>query len=76
MPRMTKDPVASPPPGPQMVTPTGRSVPHRGDGVVVELTAERRRRLLRDLDLGPTVPVSCGPGPCWCCGASLGRGAS
>ncbi len=44
--------------------------------VVVDLAAERRRRLLRDLRLGPTVVVPCGPGPCRCYGSQLGRGAS
>ena len=56
------------------VTPTGRSVPHR-PGEVVSLVAEGRRRLLRDLDIGPTVPAPCGPGPCTCYGVELGRGA-
>src|SRR5919201_793880 len=56
------------------VTPTGRSVPHRPGGVV-SLAAERRRRLARDLGIGPTAPVPCGPGPCTCYGAELGCGA-
>jgi hypothetical protein len=57
--------------GPEMVTPTSRSVPHRG-GSVVDLAAERRRRLLRDLHLGPTVPAPCS-GKCRCYHAPLGE---
>lgn len=57
MPSMTKDPVASTPPGPQMVTPTSHSLPHRPD-VVVDLAVERRRRRR-----GPRP----GPDPAWFC---------
>jgi hypothetical protein len=42
---------------------------------VVDLVAERRRRLARDLGLAPTVPVPCGPGPCRCYGGVLGGSA-
>jgi len=70
MPSMTKGPVASSPPGPKMVSPTSDSVPHRPTGVV-DLAAERRRRLVRDLRLGPTVPEPCS-GECTCWGAAFG----
>jgi hypothetical protein len=51
------------------------SIPLRGDGRrVVDLATERRRRLLRDLRLGPTVPVPC-KGVCRCWHTPLG-GAS
>ncbi len=39
--------------------------------VVVDLATERRRRLARDLRLGPTVPVPCS-GKCTRWGAPLG----
>jgi uncharacterized metal-binding protein YceD (DUF177 family) len=40
-------------------------------GAVVDLTAERRRLLVRALGLEPTVPVPC-QGICRCYGAVLG----
>jgi hypothetical protein len=39
---------------------------------LVDLEVERHWRRLR---LTATVPVPCGPGPCRCYGAELGRGA-
>ena len=56
MPSTTKDPVASPPPGPQMVPlTTGSVAPDRSR--VVDLAAERRRRR----------PGRRGPDPTWFC---------
>jgi hypothetical protein len=50
----------------------GQRIPPRGDSRrVIDLTAERRRRLARDLGLEPTVPAPCS-GECRCYGAALG----
>lgn len=60
-----------PRPGPQTITnassPADTSIVPRDSGLV-DLEAERGRRLLVDLGLEPTVPVPCGPEPCGCYG--------
>jgi hypothetical protein len=63
------------PPQPPQPPPTHDAAAEQVAGVIVprdadlaDLQAERGRRLLVDLDLGPTVPGPCGPGACACYG--------
>jgi hypothetical protein len=56
MPSMTKDPVATTPPGPKTASMTVSSLTPDRHGLVIDLAAERRRRRQRP-----------GPDPAWWC---------